>query len=73
MFGKLDKNESFPQMERAILEDWGKTRAFEATLSKGKADDSFIFYDGPPFATGLPTTAISSPARSRTSSRATGP
>ena len=54
MFGKLDKNESFPQMERAILEDWEKTRAFEATLSKGKADDSFIFYDGPPFATGLP-------------------
>ena len=54
MFGKIDKNESFPAMERAVLEGWKKDRAFEATLAKGKADDSFVFYDGPPFATGLP-------------------
>ncbi|MCR4330649.1 MAG: class I tRNA ligase family protein, partial [Patescibacteria group bacterium] len=37
-----------------ILAFWGKNRIFEKTLEKTKEGTPFVFYDGPPFATGLP-------------------
>ena len=54
MFRELDKNRSFPQMERRILDLWKQDRAFEKSLEKGPEAPEFIFFDGPPFATGLP-------------------
>ncbi len=40
--------------EEAILESWQKNRIFEKTLEKNSPKGEFVFYDGPPFATGLP-------------------
>ncbi len=45
---------SFVEMEHAILEVWEKTGAFQQTLDNTKEKKPYIFYDGPPFATGLP-------------------
>jgi len=44
----------FPSEEEGILAFWRKIKAFEKSneLSKGKPE--YTFYDGPPFATGLP-------------------
>lgn len=40
--------------EKEILEFWEKDETFEKSLEKTKKGKPYIFYDGPPFATGLP-------------------
>lgn len=45
---------SFVDMEHHILKLWEETDAFKQSLEKTKDNQPFIFYDGPPFATGLP-------------------
>ncbi|KAL6501397.1 hypothetical protein OROGR_026530 [Orobanche gracilis] len=48
------KDFSFPKQEEKILRLWSEIKAFETQLSITKDKPHFIFYDGPPFATGLP-------------------
>ncbi|KAL7598546.1 hypothetical protein Lser_V15G23401 [Lactuca serriola] len=48
------KDFSFPKQEEKILEWWTEVKAFETQLEKTKDLPEYIFYDGPPFATGLP-------------------
>lgn len=43
-----------PEMEEKILEYWQKNKIFEKSISQRQDSDSYIFYDGPPFATGMP-------------------
>ncbi len=45
---------SFPVMEEEILEFWKKRDTFNKSLQKNKGTRPYVFYDGPPFATGLP-------------------
>jgi isoleucyl-tRNA synthetase len=52
---------SFPTLEHQILAYWGKDRTFQASIDQRPADrdgrpgaNEFVFYDGPPFANGLP-------------------
>ncbi len=40
--------------ETLIYEDWKDKRVFERTLELNSTKPTFVFYDGPPFATGLP-------------------
>ena len=40
--------------EEQILESWRKNNTFQKTLLKPAPKGEFVFYDGPPFATGLP-------------------
>ncbi len=44
----------FPGIERRILDFWMTDRTFERSLEQRSADNEFVFYDGPPFANGLP-------------------
>src|SRR3989344_1765269 len=44
----------FAEREEAILEFWRLEKIFEKTLKKASPKGEFVFYDGPPFATGLP-------------------
>jgi len=48
--GKSQINE----IEKEILEFWKKNKIFEKSLKKNKEKKPYIFYDGPPFATGMP-------------------
>ncbi len=58
-----------PAVERAVLEHWAADKTFEASVEQrpisdrsrpaepGRSNDSnneYVFYDGPPFANGLP-------------------
>lgn len=52
MFKSVDPKQSFPNMEEEILKFWKQNKTFEKSVEKNKKD--YIFYDGPPFATGLP-------------------
>jgi isoleucyl-tRNA synthetase len=54
MFTKPDPRQSFPKLEEKILEQWKKNKIFEKSLVKNKGREEYVFYDGPPFATGLP-------------------
>ena len=40
--------------EEATLKYWQDNKIFEKTLEKTASKEEFVFYDGPPFATGLP-------------------
>jgi isoleucyl-tRNA synthetase len=42
------------EIEEQIIEFWKKDKTFEKSLDKTKKGKPYIFYDGPPFATGLP-------------------
>ena len=53
-FREPEKNASFPEIERRILKLWDDTRAFERQEELRRDAQPFHFYDGPPFATGLP-------------------
>ena len=45
---------SFVDMELDILAFWEREQVFQQSLKKTEAKKPYIFYDGPPFATGLP-------------------
>ncbi len=45
---------SFVDAEHAVLAFWEESRIFQATLQQTENLPPYIFYDGPPFATGLP-------------------
>ena len=49
-----NRKESFPQREERILQGWLKNKVFKASLKQREKSPLFSFYDGPPFATGLP-------------------
>lgn len=45
---------SFPSMEQDMLAFWDKHDTFQQSLKQTQHKTPYIFYDGPPFATGLP-------------------
>lgn len=45
---------SFPDEEQKVLEYWDQIKAFETSVKRSEGLPEFAFYDGPPFATGLP-------------------
>ncbi len=49
-----NENFSFPEAERSIFKMWQEKQIFKKSLEKTKGGKNYIFYDGPPFATGLP-------------------
>jgi isoleucyl-tRNA synthetase len=46
--------ESIKENEENIIKFWKKDKTFEKSLKRTKDMKPYIFYDGPPFATGLP-------------------
>ena len=54
MFRPVESDVSFPKLEERILELWDAQKTFEQSLETRRGGDEFVFYDGPPFATGLP-------------------
>ncbi|MEU0531098.1 isoleucine--tRNA ligase [Amycolatopsis tolypomycina] len=49
---------SFPALEKQVLAYWESDRTFQATIDARpageKGENEYVFYDGPPFANGLP-------------------
>jgi isoleucyl-tRNA synthetase len=59
VYPKAESNPNFPEIETRIIEGWAENRTFEASVERrARAIDprpnEFVFYDGPPFANGLP-------------------
>ncbi|GAA2757001.1 isoleucine--tRNA ligase [Actinopolymorpha rutila] len=55
---KVPASPSFPDLEREVLDHWEADKTFQASVDQRPAgergDNEFVFYDGPPFANGLP-------------------
>ena len=45
---------SFPAIERDVLEHWRLSDTFRRSVSNREGCEEWVFYDGPPFANGLP-------------------
>ncbi|XP_062476011.1 isoleucine--tRNA ligase, cytoplasmic isoform X6 [Pezoporus occidentalis] len=54
MVQQVPENINFPKEEEKILELWKNLNCFRECLKQSKNRPRFNFYDGPPFATGLP-------------------
>ena len=54
MFDPVDPKQSFPDLEQGILSYWKEEHVFHRSMEQRKEGETFSFYDGPPFATGLP-------------------
>lgn len=48
------KIETIDEREKQVIEFWKKDKTFEKSLKKTQKCRDYVFYDGPPFATGLP-------------------
>lgn len=54
MFKPVSNKAQFPQMEEEILAYWAEGEIFRKSLARNEGHERYRFYDGPPFATGLP-------------------
>ncbi len=52
--GAVPASPRFPDVEAAVLRHWRADGTFEASVEQRGRDDEYVFYDGPPFANGLP-------------------
>src|SRR5690349_7621059 len=54
----VPSNPRFPEIEERVLRYWDEDGTFQASVDQRDAgtdgDNEFVFYDGPPFANGLP-------------------
>ncbi len=53
-YQKTDARADFPMLEKQVLEYWRENNTFHKSLEQTKQGHPFSFYDGPPFANGLP-------------------
>jgi isoleucyl-tRNA synthetase len=54
MFLSVPNHVDFPSLERDVLQRWKEDRTFETSVTARAGSPTYVFYDGPPFATGLP-------------------
>ncbi|MEI6267104.1 MAG: isoleucine--tRNA ligase [bacterium] len=54
MFKKVDLKKNYSQMEAETITFWNKNNIFEKSVQNRDKNNSYVFYDGPPFITGVP-------------------
>jgi isoleucyl-tRNA synthetase len=54
MFKPVSSKTDFAQMEEGVLAFWQEHGTFKKSVENRAKNSEFVFYDGPPFATGLP-------------------
>ena len=45
---------NFPKEEEKVIQYWREIDAFQTSLKLSEGKPKYTFFDGPPFATGLP-------------------
>ena len=53
-YPSVEPQPSFPAIEQGVLDFWQRDATFSASIEARDGADEFVFYDGPPFANGLP-------------------
>lgn len=52
--GAVAPSPRFPKIEEEVLDFWAKDDTFRASIEQREGSPEWVFYDGPPFANGLP-------------------
>ncbi|TFB92497.1 isoleucine--tRNA ligase [Cryobacterium sp. HLT2-28] len=52
--GSIVPSPNFPQLETEVLSFWKDDATFQASIDNREGAPEWVFYDGPPFANGLP-------------------
>lgn len=50
----VPNNVDFSKIDEEVLKYWNEEEVFQKSLDKNKGKKTYVFYDGPPFATGMP-------------------
>ena len=53
-FTPVDSKVSFPEMEKRVRSFWEEADIFRRSVEERPADNTWVFYEGPPTANGLP-------------------
>ena len=54
-YPQVDQQADYPRLEEQVLEYWAKDGTFAASVeARAGGPNEYVFYDGPPFANGLP-------------------
>ncbi|MBE6449519.1 MAG: isoleucine--tRNA ligase [Alphaproteobacteria bacterium] len=53
-YPQLDAKNDVVATEKRIIEYWQQNRTFEKSVERRQGAEEFVFYDGPPFANGVP-------------------
>ncbi len=53
-YPKIDSNANFAEIDKKIINYWKQYNIFTLSITSNDTNNEFIFYDGPPFANGLP-------------------
>ncbi|MEP7204190.1 MAG: isoleucine--tRNA ligase [Ilumatobacteraceae bacterium] len=54
MYPEVDPQPIFPKIEEDVLATWAERHTFEESIRRRADSEEYVFYDGPPFANGLP-------------------
>ena len=54
MFQEAPQNVNFPELENEILQLWKSKNTYQKSLDRRRDADSFVFFEGPPTANGMP-------------------
>ena len=54
LYKPVNPKADFPAQENTVLKFWKEHDIFKKSVSQREGCEEFVFYDGPPFATGLP-------------------
>ena len=54
LFPIVPDRPDFPAEEDKVLEYWQEIDAFQESMRRSEGKKPYTFYDGPPFATGMP-------------------
>ena len=54
MYKTVDPKADFPKQEQEVLKFWEQNNTFKKSLDQREGCEEYVFFDGPPFATGLP-------------------
>lgn len=54
MFNKPNPKQDFSELDEAVSKWWDENRIFEKSINNRDGKDNYVFYDGPPFMSGMP-------------------
>lgn len=53
-FKKVDLRKKYSEMEKEVMGFWREDETFKKSVEQRDKKDAYVFYDGPPFITGVP-------------------
>ncbi len=53
-FNDVEQGKKYAEMEHDVMQFWREDKTFERSVEARSADNAYVFYDGPPFITGVP-------------------